>query len=318
MFKTILVPLDGSPLAECVLPHVLAVSQVFQSEICLLSVLNDTGPGKAQPVDPIDWQMRRAEAESYLRDVSRRIRDLGFNVTWNVIEGPPAECVVDAMRGRTTALLVLSTHGQTGHSRWTSGSVIRKVVQSANASVMIVRAFKDATQNGTSPASYHRVLLPLDGSRRAECVLPLASSIAEFHEAEIQVVHAVSKPEMACRCPLSTEDRDLQHKLIERNRQTANEYLGNIRYRLPARTQTKLIVGDNVAASLHEISQSSNADLIVLSAHGYSGQRIWPYGSVCRSFIDYGTLPLLIVQDLQCEDLEATAAEMVAQEHSGH
>lgn len=280
--------------------------------------MNDTGPGEEQPIDPVDWQVRGAETESYLREMCNRVKKLEFNVTWKMIEGPPAECVVDAMRGRTADLVVLSTHGRTGRSRWTSGSVIRKVVQSANASIMIVRAFKSPAQYEIGAASYRRVLLPLDGSRRAECVLPLASSIAEFHEAEIHVVHAVSKPEMSCRCPLSAEDRDLQHKLIERNRQTANEYLGNIRSRLPARAHAKLIVGDNAAASLHEFSQSSDADIMILSAHGYTGQRIWPYGSVCRSFIDYGTLPLLIMQDFQCKELQATAAELVAQEHPGH
>ena len=79
-----------------------------------------------------------------------------------------------------------------------------------------------------------------------------------------------------------------------------------------------LQVSDNAAATLHELVAQENIDLVVLSAHGYSGGTKWPYGSVALNFIVYGATPLLIVQDLSQDELESTQAEMATREHQGH
>ena len=182
---------------------------------------------------------------------------------------------------------------------------MRKTMQYVNKSVMLIHALSGSNKDGLVPKSYANIATPLDGSRRAECVLPLVISIAKFHEAQILVVNAITKPELPYRYRLSARDHDLQQKVIERNRETASEYLSNIRFRLPSGTQTRLIVSDNAKTSLHNVSQIVNADLVVLSAHGYSGHSPWPYGSICNSFIDYGKAPLLIIQDFQCDELES-------------
>lgn len=318
MFKRILVPLDGSSLAECVLPHVIAVSQAFGSGVLLLSAVNHEGFTDGHPVDPVDWQARRAGAETYLQEIAGKLEKMGLTTEWAILEGPPAESIVDTSHSHGIDLIVLSTHGQAGLTHWTSGSVVRKVVQRAFGSLLIVRAFRWEISKGLSAASYRRIFLPLDGSQRAECVLPLAIRIAQFHEAEVTLTHAVSKPEMPCRGPMSEEDSELQRRLVERNRKVANEYLESIGSRLPPRFRTRLVVSMDVASSLHDLARIEASDLVVLSAHGYSGQRKWPYGSVCRSFIEYGTSPLLVLQDLSYEEVEATEAELVAQERKGH
>jgi nucleotide-binding universal stress UspA family protein len=64
MFRQILVPLDGSLLAECVLPHTIAFARVFKAEVTLLRVL--ASPQAGTPVDAFDWQMDKAEAQAYL------------------------------------------------------------------------------------------------------------------------------------------------------------------------------------------------------------------------------------------------------------
>ncbi len=318
MFERILVPLDGSSLAECVLSHVVAVSQAFGSRVLLVSAVNHEDFTGGNPVDPVDCQARRAEAEIYLQEIAGKLEKMGLTTEWAIMEGPPAESIVDASRSHNIDLIVLSTHGQAGLTHWTSGGVVRKVVQRAFGSLLIVRAFRWEISSDLSAASYRRIFVPLDGSQRAECVLPLAIRMAQFHEADVTLAHAVSKPEMPCRYPLSEEDAELQSRLIERNRKVANEYLESIGSRLSPRFKKRLVVSTDVASSLHELAQAEVADLVVSSAHGYSGQRKWPYGKVCASFIEYGTAPLLVLQDLPYEEVEATEAELVAQEHRGH
>ena len=95
-------------------------------------------------------------------------------------------------------------------------------------------------------------------------------------------------------------------------------YFEQIQSRLPLDAQTRLLVSDNVAVTLHELVEQENVDLVVLSAHGYSGGTQWPYGSVVVNFIVYGLTPLLIMQDLSPDEVERTRAEMAAREYKGH
>jgi nucleotide-binding universal stress UspA family protein len=73
---------------------------------------------------------------------------------------------------------------------------------------------------------------------------------------------------------------------------------------LTAHVQTHLLVSDNVAATIQGFSEQEQIDLLILSAHGYSGEAKWPYGGVTNRFITDGTMPLLIVQDLPHESPE--------------
>jgi nucleotide-binding universal stress UspA family protein len=123
---------------------------------------------------------------------------------------------------------------------------------------------------------------------------------------------------MPRHAPPTQEDIELANQLTERNRLEAAEYLQQLQSRLSLDIQPRLLVSDNAAATLHELVEQENVDLVVLSAHGYSGGAKWPYGSVAVSFIAYGTTPLLIVQDLSQEELERMQAEMAVGEDQEH
>jgi nucleotide-binding universal stress UspA family protein len=77
-------------------------------------------------------------------------------------------------------------------------------------------------------------------------------------------------------------------------------------------------VGRDVAVALHELVDKQGTDLIVLSAHGYSGASRWPYGSVATNLISYGNTPILMIQDLSRQDIRLSSAELATQEHQGH
>ena len=70
---------------------------------------------------------------------------------------------------------------------------------------------------------------------------------------------------------------------------------------------------DGVAAAIHELASKDDIDLVVLSAHGYSGQFIWPYGTVTRNYIEHGTKPVLIIQDVPRSQVQPTAAQIAAE-----
>ena len=318
MFDHILVPLDGSSLAECVLPHAMAVARACGAQVTLLRVLErPQAAGPTRSVDPLDWHIRKAEARAYLDGLSARLQEAGLRTESTLLEGQAAERIVEFVRGHDVNLIVLSSHGRSGLSDWNVSSIVQKIILRAYVPVMIVRAYQPVAGDLTG-LRYRHMLIPLDGSQRAECALPLATTLSRSHGSELLLVHVVSRPEMVCRAPPTQEDTELVNRLTERNRLEATRCLENLRSRLPLDVQTRVLVSDNTAATLHRLVEQENVDLVVLSAHGCSGRTEWPYGSLVVNFIAYGTTPLLIVQDLSPDEVERTQAEMVTREHKGH
>jgi len=309
MFDHILVSLDGSSLAECVLPHTVAIAQAFGARVTLLRVMESAH--EARSVDPVNWHIIEAEAKAYLDGVAARLQAGGLHTQPVLVVGQPAEQIIEFTYGNNADLIMLSSHGRSGLSGWNVSSVAQKIVLRAHRSIMVVRAYQPAPVN-LSGLRYQRVLVPLDGSQRAEVVLPLATHLARAHEAQLLLVHAVRKPEMPRRAPLTQEEDELVTQITERNQVEAAKYLDQLQSRLFVDVQTRLLISDNVTATLHEWVEQEKVDLVVLSAHGYSGGARWPYGSVVISFVAYGSTPLLIMQDLPQDNLERTQAEAAA------
>ncbi|MFO7632441.1 MAG: universal stress protein [Caldilinea sp.] len=299
MFARILVPLDRSPLAECVLPHALSMARALETQVMLLHVLSlPDQEARLRAVDALEWQLRRAEAESYLQGVCAQMKEAGVACEMHVTDGDAAEQIVDFARDNAVGLVLIASHGQSGLSAWHVSSVAQKVIERAGgASLMLVRAVHLASAD-TTTVHYRRVLAPLDGSTRAECVLPLAAALTRVPDTQVLLAHVVERPAMPRRTPLSQEDNELAERLVDRNFVEAEHYLEVVRSQLPpAAVETRLLIGSHVANSLHALVDQEQIDLVLLSAHGYSGQMQWSYGGLVASFVAYGSCPLIIFQD---------------------
>ena len=304
MFKTILVPLDGSQLADCVLPHVVALARPFDSEITLLRMLEKTQAGtSAQLFDLVNWQINKTRATLYLEKIKAQIQREKTRVQTTVIEGLVADGITEYAHSHGIKLIVLSSHGRNGLTRWGISSITQKIIMSAQTSLLIVRAHQDGIHSDelSERPLYRRILVPLDGSQRAENVLPIVTQLAQFHRSQIHLVQIIQTPEMARQVPPTREDVDLSNRIVSRNQEEAGRYLEQLKSRsfLEGLTiQIHLITSDNTAVALHQLVEQENIDMVALSAHGYSGIHQWPYGSMVNNFVQYGKVPLLVVQDL--------------------
>ncbi len=315
MFNNILVPIDRSALAECVLPHVVAVAGAFESQVILSHVMDSTNlAGQPRAVDPLDWQIRKVEAENYLHDLALRLQRAHLPSEKHILEGQAAERIVEFTHHNDVNLIILSSHGQSGLSEWNVSSVVQKIILRAATSIMVVRAYQPVPPELTA-LRYRRLLIPLDGSRRAESVLPQAATLARAHQAQILLAHIVQRPDMPRRTPPTCEDVELADQVVERNRAEAVEYLEQVKSRLPGEVQVRVLISEHVVSTLHKLVEQEKPDLVFMSAHGYSGQTRWPYGSLVVSFIAYGATPLLIVQDVPLVRTQPTLAEAATQEH---
>jgi len=318
MFKRILLPLDSSKLAECVLPHLVAIARIHEPQVLLMRVSEPFGvTARLRMIDPVDWQIRKAEAESYLSGVAVRLQNVGLPVSTHLYDGRPAEQIIEVANSWDADLILMSSHGQSGISPWNVSSVVQQVILRAHRSIMIIRAYQPVTEDLTG-LCYHMIFLPLDGSQRAEMPLTLAESLARAHSSEILAAHIVRQPELPRRTSASQEDLLLVNQLTERNRAEAIKYLEDLKSRIDANIQTRLEVSPSISRSLHQIADENDVDLTILSAHGYSGDTRWPYGNVGLGFIVYGSTPLLILQDLPTNRIEPTQAEIAARETGSH
>jgi len=320
MFDPILVPLDGSLLAECVLPHAVATARAFEAKVVLLRVLgqnqaNDT----TNLVNLVNWQIKKTEAKLYLERVGTQLKKWGLQTQTAVWEGLVAEWITEYAQAQKMKLIILSSHGQSGLSQWGISSVVQKIIYSAQTSLLIVRAHQPVASE-LAEQHYKQLLVALDGSQRAEYVLPMITLLARFHKAQIHIVHVVKAPEMARHMPLTREDVDLSNRIVTRNREEAANYLDQLQLRSPLdgiNVQTHLLTSDNVATVLHRFVEQEHIDLVALSAHGYSGNNSWPYGSIVNNFIMYSKVPLLIVQDLPAKH-QPIQVDVAVRERAGN
>jgi len=146
MYKKIMVPLDGSELAECVLPHVDAFIKGFNiSNVILVRVVEPEISYQGEyPIDPEKVaereSARKSAAKDYLNQVENRLKHEGTVLQAEVIVGRVTECLIDYTKENDVDLILIATHGRSGVSRWVRGSVADKILRSSNIPVLMVRA----------------------------------------------------------------------------------------------------------------------------------------------------------------------------------
>jgi nucleotide-binding universal stress UspA family protein len=146
MYKKILAPLDGSELAECVLPHVEAIAKGCSVEsVVFIRALDTYMPNVVQSY--LGEEQRRemdekaeAMAKEYLDQLAGRVKLDGIEVQKQLIKGRAAESIAEYATENDVDLIIIATHGRSGISRWVWGSVADRILRSACVPVLMVRA----------------------------------------------------------------------------------------------------------------------------------------------------------------------------------
>ncbi|HSM23478.1 MAG TPA: universal stress protein [Anaerolineaceae bacterium] len=361
MFNRILVPLDGSSMAERAIPHAVEFARIFNSTIILLQVLDPISYHEnPNPVDPLSWQIRKAEADMYMQSMTARTREYlqksinneekstnksndNFisHVEYSILEGKAAENIVNFARRENIDLLVISTHGASGLSRWNISSVAQKVINMIFLPVLIVRTYMESATEDAR-IHYRRILLPFDCSRRAECSLSAGIILTDGETAikpktvgdsrsvspsttetsplssKLILAAVIKPPELPIPEPYPIEIEQLSQQLMTVSRLAVTNYLQEMQERIPVDCEFYVLEDDSVTSAIQKLAiQEEDIDLVVLCAHGYSGQFTWPYGSVASNYIEHGTKTVLVIQDVPRSRVQPTAAEIAAEKSGG-
>ena len=143
MYERILIPLDGSELAEAILPFAEKVAGPLDAEVVLLRVVEPVAPGEAMApaglMPPDTLSLREAEAREYLAALASRLAAKGLRVQTVMRVGFPATEIAATAAARQADLITMSTHGRTGLRRVLFGSVAESVLRTASVPVLMVR-----------------------------------------------------------------------------------------------------------------------------------------------------------------------------------
>jgi len=295
-----LIPLDGSKLAENVLPYARTLAKTLDLRIELLSVVDTmdfaktTHAGHVRDFDPIIEAAVR-EGEQYLENVARSFT--GKTVDNCVVEQGQADQIIIEKAARDKETLIgMATRGRSGIHRWLMGSVAEKVLRGATNPLLLVRGDEEGKSDGA--ATLKSIVVPLDGSKLAETVLPRAVELAKKLSLEIVLTRAY-------QIPLSTYGvADAAYipnpnALMNVVKEEASAYLetkvNELRQTGVEKVSSILLVGSG-ADEIIDLARTTPDNLIAMCTHGRSGVKRWALGSVTEKVVRHSGDPVLVVR----------------------
>lgn len=289
----VLACVEDSAFGDTVLQHAVAVARGLDLAVTAARVIETAYPFNG-PADPLEWRVRRHEGRRRL-DHLVALRTAGSaRIESVLLAGPAADELKGWAKDHEVALMTLGTR-EPGRGQSGLGATAQKVLERAPASLLLVPS-SPASQPGLP---YHRLLVPLDGSCRAESVLPIALRIARSCGAELILAHAVPMPVLAGFS--STEERasKLCSQLVQQNEMSAREYLDGFQARfwkegLPVRSI--VLSNGDPRTELRRLATDQHVDLIVVASHGQNGMADVPCGSVTEYLATHAPAPILIVR----------------------
>jgi len=297
MFHHLLIPLDGSGLAETTLPYVrtLAHGSGDRAHVTLLHLIERAAPSSVHGARHLTTV---PDAETYLTEIAARFRAAGITVATHVDtnEGnDTAGRIVDHAAEMQADLIVLCAHGRSGLGRWLFGSIAQKVLAVGVAPVLMVIP----TKHG-APPHFGRILVPLDGSTEAEIALLYAREIVGALGGTLDLVYAVPKVESLTggRAAVARYSPTASAALLDEAEEGATTYMGAIADRLRADhiAVEATIVRDDPATAIVKAAGRSHADLIVMASHGRAGMAGAWAGSVSSKVLARAPGPFLLVR----------------------
>ncbi len=297
-FRRIAACVDGSEMGERVVLHASMVAAAFGTPLTILRVLETEPNADNTPPDPLDWGVRQREARAHLDRLVSLASHHGVDVQAELIQGRAAEQICCWTLQQGADLTVLGSHGEHGRSEWMLSSTARKLVDGVAGSLLLIPAH--GPHRGVDAVRYRRIMVPLDGSARAECVLPIATRLALAHEADLLIAHVTPPPELTRVGPLTAQDLELEQRVIARNERVVRAYLDQIRARVSeagVAASTVISRGGDPRTRLARLVRREGVDLVILSAYGRRGPRDAPCGSVAAHLLTHVAVPLLVFRE---------------------
>jgi len=291
MFKHILVPLDGSTLAERALPLATSIAEAMSAQLTLLRIVPQFAILAADPM--LYEEMNRLgeeEAYAYLRSQADDL-DLNTRVEVACETGQPAETVIRYVERHSIDLIVMSSHGRSGLNRWVYGSVAERVLRQAPCATSIISSRAMLEEQGCKS-----ILVPLDGSELAEQALEPGRILAAAMGAHLHLLRITTPTHQMLE---TTSMKEVFDGIEDKETQDAEAYLRAVYADTPDdHVFIKVETSEgSVAAGIIDYVEKNGINMIVMSSHGRTGLRRWVYGSVAEKVLRSACCATMIMRE---------------------
>jgi nucleotide-binding universal stress UspA family protein len=294
MFGKILLPLDGSELAENAIPYIRDLSGQLDSEVYLLHVC------------PTEHQYYTHMHQIYLSSIAENLRD-GIKATntgirepkvfSEVLSGDPFKVIFDYVKQKDTGLVVATTFGTSGLRKLAMGNVADKLLRGLGIPTLLIRVSE--TKNPADQGTIRRILLPLDMSEASKIAVPFAVELAKKLRAGItlfSMAQTIYSQNLDAVGPGVGSNWDAIDKATEK---FIDENLSSIENEIRTagiQVSHTSYLGIDAGYEILEMEKRVQADLIVMATRGRSPVSRWAFGSVAEKVLREGSQPLLLVK----------------------
>jgi nucleotide-binding universal stress UspA family protein len=290
MIGTVVVPLDGSELAERAIPYGAAIADRSGAPLLLVLVARI---GADEP--------EMTECRNYLRMTAA---NLPGRVQFEVERGRPAEKAIEIAKEAGDPIIVMSTRGHGGIRRWMTGSVADEVVRTAGVPVLLIRGDKEVPE--ASQLQILSILLPVDGSPYSESAIAYAVEIARLFGSTIHVLRVVDTPSayaMLSRHMEAVATGDILDEIIASMRREATEYVEELAETLRSEgINVKTVVLEGYPGEqVIEHERRGFYQLVIMATAGRSGVSRVVFGSVAERVLKMGRTPVMMIRPLAQE-----------------
>jgi nucleotide-binding universal stress UspA family protein len=301
MYRSILVPLDGSRFSEHALPLVAAIAGRSAGALEVVQVHPPSVVGEGiTHVGAPDTEVWREE-KTYLDGAVEKLEaTTGVRATARVLDGPVAETLQEYILGRGTDLVVMTTHGRGPLSRFWLGSIADALVHRLPIPLLLVRPQTALPAAAPKPHLQH-LLIALDGSRGAEEILPPAVELGRLMGAHFTLLRVVPPPPVLGVELTGYATGGIDLVLLEKLQNEARAYLARTADGLRRQglaVQTRVVAGPHVPSAILDEADVGGCDLIALETHGRRGLSRLFLGSVADKVVRGSPASVLVHRSL--------------------
>lgn len=297
MHRPVIVPVDRSSFAEDALPLAMQAARRLDAPVHLVLVHLPPPPlisgAHGIEISPVVERELRIEEAEYLHAVADRLRDpVGVEVQAVLLDGPVASTIAGHATAHDARMVVMSTHGRGGVSRFFLGSVADRLTRELHCPLLLVRPGPVETTQLAS--SHRRILVPLDGSGLAESVIDQVLAIFGSKDTELHLLRVVPVPIVTS--PMG-EGFVPPQAMVDDHLEQSEDYLQRAARRLEALGFTVSVescLGAQVARSISDEAEEWHPDVIAMATRGLGGLQRTVLGSVADKVLRSATVPMLI------------------------
>jgi nucleotide-binding universal stress UspA family protein len=287
VYRKLLVPLDGSELAERALPYAKAIAETRDSEVILFTV-------SIASAEQLDRPMK-----AYLELKTNELQSQGIKASSAVTYGNVPDAIISFADKNKIDLIIISTHGYSGIKRWVLGSVARKVLYGTSVQVLLIKSKAPKV----SQVTLRKILLPVDGSPFSETPIPFIEQLTTGTDAEIFLTLVCEPPLVPSYGdhPINPTWEKHRDSVWTEEKQQASLYLKKMETKLKKkgmRVKSQVIPGElgRIAEAILQVGQKEGIDLIAMATHGRSAVSRWVYGGTANRIVEQSLQPVILIR----------------------